>query len=330
MISNLAWGWFAPEDLQVTSRFRVLALCGLLLSGFWSGAALGATGSFQQSVPVDGPILLDVSTGSGSVTISPGNADRIEITGHIKVSSRSFLGLFRRRSSDDAQEMVRKFENDPPVELLNGQLKVGHIKDKAYRRNVSISYEIVVPANTEVKSHTGSGSQSITGVIGPVEAGTGSGKVTLTDIGGAVNARTGSGAIRANEIAGAFEAHTGSGSVRLTQVAPGDVIVSTGSGSSVLHGVVGALRVKAGSGRIEIDGQQEGAWNVDTGSGSVSIKLPEDAAFELDAQTGSGGITIDHPLTIQGKISKKHMRGDVRGGGELLTIETGSGGIRIE
>ena len=315
--------------MTTTSRFRVLALCGLLLSGFWSSAALGATGSFQQSVPVDGPILLDVSTGSGSVTISPGNADRIEITGHIKVNTRSFLGLFKR-SSEEMKEMVRQFESDPPVELIDGRLKVGHIKDKAYKRNVSISYEIVVPASTEVKSHTGSGSQSITGVIGPVEAGTGSGKVTLTDIGGAVNARTGSGAIRANEIAGAFEAHTGSGSVRLTQVAPGDVIVSTGSGSSVLHGVVGALRVKAGSGRIEIDGQQEGAWNIDTGSGSVSIKLPEDAAFELDAQTGSGGITIDHPLTIQGKISKKHMRGDVRGGGELLTIETGSGGIRIE
>jgi hypothetical protein len=307
----------------------VLALCGLLLSGFWSSAALGASGSFQQSISVDEPIFLDVSTGSGSVTISSGNAGRIEVTGNITVHKRSFLGLFRR-NSEEMQEMVREFENDPPVQLIDGRLLVGHIKDGAYKHNVSISYEIVVPANTEVKSHTGSGSQSITGVAGPVEAGTGSGKVTLTDIGGAVKARSGSGAIRANNIAGAFEARTGSGSVRLTQVAPGDVVVRTGSGSSELHGVVGALRVKAGSGRIEVDGRQEGPWNIDTGSGSVRIKLPEDAAFELDAHTGSGGITIDHPLTIQGKVSRKHMRGDVRGGGDLLTVETGSGGIRIE
>ena len=312
-----------------TPNFRILALCGLLLSGFWSSAALGATGSFQQTLALDGPILLDVTTGSGSITISRGTADRVEITGHIKVNERSFLGIFKR-SSETKQEIVRQIENDPPVELIGGQLKVGHMKDKEYKRNVSISYEILVPANTEVKSHTGSGSQSITGVAGPVEAGTGSGKVTLTDIGGAVKARTGSGAIRANEIAGAFEAHAGSGSIRLTQIAPGDVRVSTGSGSSTLHGVVGALYVKAGSGRIEIDGQQKGVWNVDTGSGSVSIKLPADAAFDLDAHTGSGGITIDHPLTVQGKISKRRIRGNVRGGGDLLTVETGSGGIRIE
>jgi DUF4097 and DUF4098 domain-containing protein YvlB len=90
------------------------------------------------------------------------------------------------------------------------------------------------------------------------------------------------------------------------------------------------LRVKAGSGRIVVDGQQTGAWNLDTGSGSVRVSLPEGAAFELDAESGSGGINIEHPLTVQGRISKRHLRGTVRGGGELLAIDTGSGSIRIE
>jgi len=310
-----------------TSRIRVLALCGVLLCGFWSAAALGASGSFEQSLSVDGPIVLDVSTGSGSIKITASDSGRAEIKGEIKVGGG---WLFSGRSTSERQELVDQLESNPPISLVDGRLEVGHIKDKAYKRNVSISYEIAVPSGTEVISHTGSGSQTITGVAGPVEARTGSGKVTLTDIGGAVNARTGSGSIRANEIAGAFEAHTGSGSVRLTQVAPGDVVVTTGSGSSELHGIVGALRVKAGSGRVQVDGQQIGNWNVDTGSGSVRITLPDDAAFKLDAQTGSGGISIDHPLTVQGKISKKHLRGDVRGGGDQLTIETGSGGIDIE
>lgn len=317
------------KKVNSTSNFKVLTVCGVLLSVFWASEALSASGSFQQTLSVDGPILLDVSTGSGTIKISTGNSEQVEVTGHITARSGSFLGIFKRNSKE-LQEIVRQLESEPPVSLSGGRLQVGHIKDKAFRRNVSISYEIVVPANTEVKSHTGSGSQTISGVAGPVEAGTGSGKVTLTDIGGAVNARSGSGAIRANGIAGAFEAHAGSGSIRLTQVAPGDVVVSTGSGSSELHGVVGALHVRAGSGRIEVDGQQAGAWDVDTGSGSVRITLPEDAAFKLDAQTGSGGITLGHPLTIQGKISKKHLKGDVRGGGDLLKIETGSGGIRIE
>ncbi len=313
--------------MNSSSSFKTIIISSLLLLGFWSTAASGASGSFEQSLSVDGPVLLDVSTGSGSIKITTSDSGRAQIKGQIKIGGGSF---FSGRSASEKQELVDQLENNPPISLVDGRLEVGHIKDKAYKRNVSISYDIVVPSGTEVISHTGSGSQSITGVAGPVEARTGSGKVTLTDIGGAVNARTGSGAIRANEIAGPFEAHTGSGSIRLTQVAPGDVVVTTGSGSTELRGVVGALRVKASSGRIEIDGQQNGNWNVDTGSGSVHIMLPDDAAFELDAQTGSGGITVEHPITIQGKISKKHMRGDVRGGGDLLTIETGSGGIRID
>ena len=315
--------------MNSTPSIRFLALCGILLSSFWAANASGASGSFQETLSVDGPLVLDVSTGSGSIEITSGNSQRVEVTGHIKVSAGSFLGMFKR-SSDEKQALVDQLENEPPISLVGGRLEVGHLKGREVERNVSISYEIVVPAGTEVISHTGSGSMTISGVAGPVEAKTGSGSITLTDIGDSVNARSGSGAIRAENIAGAFEAHTGSGKVRLTQVAPGDVYVTVGSGGANLHGVVGALRVKAGSGRVEIDGRQEGAWNIDTGSGSVRIRLPEDAAFELDAHTGSGGITVDHPLTIQGKVSKRRMRGDVRGGGDLLAVETGSGGIRIE
>lgn len=314
--------------MNSTPSMRFLAICGILLSSFWAASASGATGSFQQTLSVDGPLLLDVSTGSGSIEISSGNAQRVEVTGHIKVGTGSFLGMFKLDSSEK-QALVDQLENEPPISLVDGHLKVGHLKGSEFR-NVSISYEIVVPAGTEVLSHTGSGAMRISGVAGPVEAKTGSGSITLTDIGAAVKARSGSGAIQADEIAGAFEAHTGSGSVRLTQVAPGDVDVTAGSGRIELHGVVGALRAKAGSGSVEIDGRQDGDWNVDTGSGSVRIRLPDDAAFELDAHTGSSGISIDHPLTIQGKVSKRRMRGNVRGGGDLLAVETGSGGIHIE
>jgi len=209
-------------------------------------------------------------------------------------------------------------------------VRVGYIKERKFRRNVTISYEIVVPASTEVKSHTGSGSQSVSGVSGPVEIGSGSGRLTVTGIGGPVEASTGSGSIVADEIAGAFEAHTGSGRIRLTQVAPGDVEVTAGSGSSELHGIVGALRVRSGSGRIDVDGQQTGPWDLDTGSGSIHVALPADAAFTLDAESNSGGIVVDHPVTVQGKVSRKRLKGEVRGGGELLRIETGSGQIRVE
>jgi DUF4097 and DUF4098 domain-containing protein YvlB len=316
--------------MRLTNNSRSLLLCGALLAGLWATEVqAAATGSFDQTISIDEPLLLDVSTGSGTINVRTGRPGQVEITGNIKVRPGKFFGLFGT-NTEEMEELVRRFEDDPPVKLVNGRLQVGHIKDKAFQRNVTISYEIVVPEDTKVKSHTGSGSQEISGVVGPVEVGTGSGHLTLSDIGGAVTARTGSGAITADGVAGSFEAHAGSGSIRLSQEAPGDVVVTTGSGSSELHGVVGSLRVRSGSGRIVVDGRQEGEWNVDTGSGSVKIALPEDAAFDLDAESGSGGINIDHPLTIQGKVSKRHLRGQVRGGGELLRIETGSGSIQVK
>jgi len=316
--------------MTAISKFRFFLICGALLAGLWAAdTQAAATGSFQQSISIDEPVLLDVSTGSGTINIRTGNSGQVEIIGHITVRRGKFFGLFGNRD-EDIEGLAQRFESEPPVLLADGLLQVGHVKDKRYGRNVSIDYEIVAPVDTKVKAHTGSGAQKISGVAGPVEAVTGSGKLALKNIGGAVNVRTGSGTITADGIAGAFEAHTGSGDVRMTQEAPGDVFVTTGSGNSELRGVVGALRVEAGSGRIVVDGQQEGVWDLDTGSGSVRVSLPEDAAFELDAESGSGGINIDHPLTVRGEISKRHLRGQVRGGGELLVIETGSGAIRVD
>ncbi len=311
--------------MKTTFSLKALLACGALLAGLWASEAQAATGTFEKSMSIDEAIVLDVSTGSGSISIRGGSDGNAKVIGKIKVGS----GFFKR-SSEETDEIVRDFESNPPVVLEDGRLLVGHIKDKRYRNNVSISYEIVVPVNTEVVSRTGSGSQTVADVGATVSVKTGSGGITLADIGGSVTASSGSGTIKAERIAGEFKAKAGSGSIRMTQVAPGNVDVTTGSGSSELKGVVGSLRVKAGSGRITVDGRQEGDWNIDTGSGSVSIDLPDDAAFDLDAETGSGGINVDHPVTVQGKISKRHLRGEVRGGGNSLRVETGSGGIRIQ
>jgi hypothetical protein len=311
-------------SVKNTLNIQLLLVCGALVAGFWANDAEAATGSFERTLSVEGATVLDVSTGSGSISITTGEAGSVTVVGHIKVGS-----TFARRTKAEAEELVEHFENNPPVVLEGGRLVVGHIKDRAYQRNVSVSYEIVVPANTEVISDTGSGSQEITGIAAPVNADTGSGNITLTDIGGPVTAKTGSGRIKAERVAGGFDAHTGSGSISLRQVAPGDVEASTGSGSIDLEGVAGSLRAKAGSGRIVIQGTQTGDWRINTGSGSISIDLPDDAAFSLDAESSSGSITVEHPVTVQGKISKRHLRGEVRGGGDELHIDTGSGSIKV-
>ena len=301
-----------------------ICLWTVVLLTVWATDVLAADGAFEERLTFDGPIVLDVATGSGSIDIRPGTVNEALIRGEIRVNRRGIL-----RRSGDKDEIVKAIMDNPPVELKDGVLRVGRFDDKGLGRRVSISYEITIPANTETIASSGSGSITVADVAAPVEASAGSGSITLEEIGGSVDASTGSGSIRADGVAGAFDASTGSGSIKMSQTAPGDVKVSTGSGSSELTGVIGALRASAGSGRITVEGSMTGDWDLKTGSGSVRVTLPADAAFDIEAESNSGGIDINHPLTVQGRISERRITGQVRGGGPLLKIDTGSGGVRV-
>jgi DUF4097 and DUF4098 domain-containing protein YvlB len=97
-----------------------------------------------------------------------------------------------------------------------------------------------------------------------------------------------------------------------------------------LKGIKGSLEAKAGSGNIRAEGEPTGAWTVHSGSGGVTLRFPANAAFDLDAHTSSGSIKVNHPLTVQGSISKKEVRGKVLAGGVPVEVQTGSGDVEIE
>jgi hypothetical protein len=331
------------EPMHIRSRWVLAALAAISLATAGAvSARAAAEGSFQRALQVSGPVDIDVSTGSGNITVRAGAAGTVEIRGKIRANSDW------RGSESEAEERVRYLETHPPIEQDGNSIRIGHITDHDLTRNISISYEIVAPAETSLHAQTGSGSQTIAGIRGPVEVGSGSGDLAISNIGaevhattgsgdikleavqGSLHARTGSGSIRGSGIAGAMVASTGSGSVRLEQTAAGDSRVSTGSGDVELSGIRGALQARTGSGEIRAQGAPTGEWSLHSGSGSLTVRLPEQAAFELNARTDSGNIQTAHPITVMGTIGKRQLRGTVRGGGPLLDLSTSSGNIHIE
>jgi DUF4097 and DUF4098 domain-containing protein YvlB len=303
--------------------------------------AMGAArGEFERTLQVNGPVNLQVETGSGSVNVQRGDTNQVRIVGHI-YASESFLG-------GNAEERVKKIENNPPIQQSGNDIRVGHIDDPELKHNIAISYEVTVPANTQLHASSGSGNETISDISGPVEANTGSGSLRCSNVGGSVHAhtgsgnidinsangsvyaRTGSGSIHAVSVGGGFDGETGSGQLVLEQSAPGSVRAETGSGGLDLRNVKGSLQAQAGSGDIKVDGEATGGWTVHTGSGSVELRLPENASFDLDAHTGSGSIDLSHPVTVQGSIGRREVRGKVGGGGVPVEVQTGSGSIRIE
>ena len=75
-------------------------------------------------------------------------------------------------------------------------------------------------------------------------------------------------------------------------------------------------------------------WSIRTGSGNVNLRLPSDAAFDVDVSSSSGSVTMGHPVqtTIQGRVqeSRKSVVGKVRGGGPTVSVHTGSGDIHVD
>jgi hypothetical protein len=321
---------------------RWLTIVAILLAATLSVRAHGAEGSFERTLAVTGPVELEVSTGSGHINVRAGDSSNVRINGTIKAGKSWHL------DEGEAERKVHYLESNPPIEQHGNFIRIGRIEDHELSHNISVSYDVVVPAGTRLRSQTGSGSQSVEGLQGPVRASTGSGSVKVEKIGdevraetgsgdvevdsvkGATHASTGSGSIRASGIGSSFVASTGSGNIKLEQIGPGDGKVETGSGSIELQNVRGALRVRTGSGNITAQGEPTGEWSLHTGSGRILVHLPSGAAFELNAHTSSGHISTDHPITVQGTIGRGDLRGKVRGGGPLLELETGSGNIQIE
>jgi len=302
-------------------------------------AAASAEGSFQRTLQVTGPVNIDLTTGSGSVHVRTGSSNQVEVVGRIKVTN--WFG-------GDAEERVKRIEDNPPIQQSGNDIHIGHVSDPELMHNISISYDLVVPAETQLHSHTGSGNQSVEGLHGMLEIESGSGGLKISDIGdtvraetgsgdveidrvkGNVRAKTGSGSIRGTGIAGGFEGRTGSGHIDLDQTAPGAVRAETGSGGMELRGVRGSLEAYAGSGNVSAEGAPTGSWTVHTGSGSVHLKFASDAAYDLDAHTSSGSVSVSQPVTVQGTLGRRELRGKVRGGGVPVEVNTGSGNIEIQ
>jgi Putative adhesin len=269
---------------------RPFLLAGAVLAGAACGgidlstsAQTRPQGRFERTLTVSGPVDLSVRTGSGDVDIRIGSGDRVQVVGRITAG---------RRLLDNATERIRQIETSPPIQQTGNTIRIGDTNDDPRYRDVSISYELIVPATTQINSQTGSGNQRIGRVNGAVRARTGSGNIDVEGTGDALDAQTGSGNIQVNAVSGAIKAQTGSGNIEVAQIRKADV-------------------------------------EAQTGSGNVRLSLPADAAFTLTARTGSGSIDTTHPVQVEGRRRRNRLDGVVRGGGNRVDITTGSGSIDI-
>jgi len=328
-----------PNRDKVLLTVVALVTVAILFSNVDGVHASEARGQFDRNFNVSGPVSLNVENGSGSVNVRRGGSGSVSI--HAEIHANNWFG---GASEND----VKQVEQDPPVKQDGNNIRIYKLEG-SINRHLSINYEISVPEETMVDSHTGSGSQTVEMIKGPVKASTGSGSIRvrqiasesdvqtgsgsieINDINGRVTAKTGSGSINGEGIRGAFHGETGSGHMEVRLTAPGEVYATTGSGHLEISGVDGKLYAHSGSGHLGVTGTPRESWEVHSGSGGVDLHVPPNAGFDIDAHAGSGSVNVEGPITMESSMSNRHeVRGKVRGGGPRIEATTGSGSITIE
>src|SRR5690242_19407031 len=132
------------EELMKVNRLAVLIVVSCLLT---SPGFAAQEGGFDRTLKVNGPVDLDVSTGSGGITINRGGSGQVVIHATIRASEGWFSG--------DVSDRIRAIEQNPPIEQNGNVVRIGHFTDSERSRNISISYDIQVPADVRVHSRTG-------------------------------------------------------------------------------------------------------------------------------------------------------------------------------
>jgi hypothetical protein len=325
-------------DLHMSRRAILAACFALLLTAPRPAAAQEPT--FDRSFTVSGDAVLDATSDSGDIVVRAGTRNTIVVRG--RVEPRKGWNVPR-----NSAELARQVAAQPPVTQSGNTVTLGQIADETTRKAVSISYEVTVPARTAVSARSGSGDVSVDGTqlalsartgSGDVRVGTvgadadlrsGSGDIDVAGVAGTAHVNTGSGSVRARSVGAGLHARTGSGDIEAALSGKGDVQTSTGSGSIRLTGVVGAVSASTGSGDVEVAGTPTGHWKISSASGEVTVAVPGDTGFTLDARTSSGSLNLDVPLTTQGRMDRRRVEGAVRGGGPTLELSTASGSISV-
>ena len=242
-----------------------ICLCPLLISsgcdiqmGGWSQAKYERT--VQRQTPLASGSTVAVETSFGSVTITGDDVADCSVVAEI---------CGRAPTEQEAQELAEQVTIE--LEMVGDVLTVKADKPRTKgNRSISISYEIIVPKETNVKCASSYGA------------------IKLADINGSASGRTSSGTIKAENVRGTTDLNTSYGAITCKHIEDGDI------------------RLKTSSGTIKLLGASFGNCDVHTSYGSITCDELEGDSIKL--HSGSGSINVTDAVADVADISTSYGR----------------------
>ena len=290
----------------------------------------------SQTIKVGDGAVLDLSHLAGDVRVTGGGGSEIKIDAVKRV---------RHRDAEEAKRILEALRVD--VNNFNGRVEVRTVYPRRSpgRGNgisASVDYTIAVPAGTAVTLKSVSGDLAITNVKGEVRVEAVSGNVTVTNTPNLTIAKTVSGDVTARDIGTETTLVLGtvSGSVIGTGLRVRTLEAGSVSGDVRLSGSqVERLEARSVSGNIEFDAPlvKSGRYEFTSHSGNVRLVLSGNTGFELDADTFSGSVRSDLPVTLRAigntetsrRGSNRAIRGTYGDASAILSVRSHSGSVVI-
>jgi hypothetical protein len=177
----------------------------------------------------------------------------------------------------------------------------------------TVDYDVQVPRETEL---------TVAGV---------NGEVTIRELSGDVSVEVVNGEIAISDVSGRVSAKAVNGDIAISQVT-GDISAEIVNGNVELEGVSGNVAGRAVNGRLDVtlagDRLAGDGITLVTVNGPVKLRIPEGYSARLELETVSGGMDVDFPITISGRLGTR-ISTTLGGGGPAVRVETTAGAIRV-
>lgn len=329
--------WAQDNDHRIVIRHAMHTL----KPGAYQGRNNGPeqTERFSRKVKIGRDGRLSLANISGDVVVTGGSGDEVSIEAV-------------KRTRGDKSELARvQITVDDRAGRVD--IRTEHEQNRTDRNrqgdHVSVDYTVTVPASVSVDVHSVSGTVKVTGVHGSLRAETVSGEVIVNDAPRLEAARTVSGDVSLIGVTadGDLSAGSVSGNVHAKGLKARGLDLGSVSGDINVSDVTcERLGVKTVSGSVEYAGgiARGGRYEINTHSGTVRLTLANPAGFELNANSFSGSIRSELPLTIGGDSARRgdagprgrrdsannhSMRATFGDGSATLVVRTFSGEIII-
>ena len=314
---------------------------------------------FVKSLSNEAIKEVEARTSGGSISVNGGSTSDARIEVYVTANNNQKL------SKDEIKQRLDELYN---LDISTSGNKLTAVaKSKAqirdWKKALSIAYKIYVPQTVSTNLSTSGGSIQLDNLSGAQKFTTSGGSLHLSKLSGKVDGTTSGGSIHLEDskddielatsggsihasncsgnlklmtsggsldlsgLKGITQASTSGGSVKAENI-DGELKAHTSGGSVRMAGLTCSLETSTSGGNIDVAFVQLGKYvKIGNSAGNVALTLPKGKGFDLDLSGQIANTTFDN---FNGKIDERQVKGKLNGGGVPVTVNAGSGRIKLD